>query len=93
MFRHQIRILERYISADDVGLPSANFLRAVANRILDDLPSQPERKRWRVQRHYPALGFSRIDFVDEISEIEKIVEEGPDFNCLSKVVIMYNLGD
>lgn len=51
------------------------------------------RKRWAVRVQYlPAANLPDAVFqVEEISDLHEIIEDGPDWNLISKITINYNV--
>ena len=48
--------------------------------------------RWTAEIFYSHRA-SRIFEMEELEELQTIVEYGPDFNLIEKIVITYNLGE
>lgn len=54
------KALSAYVSADDFGLPKAEFLRRVRDRISEDIPPEPERIEWtRIKNDINGTGSNR----------------------------------
>lgn len=59
--------------------------------IADGRTENTTPKRWHVTAFY---GYDiRVYEIEEIEELQKIIEDGPDWRTLDKIEVRYQLGD